>query len=434
MSPKIISPTAGTSFNIFHGGRIWFALVILCFVVVSPHRTFHDSANAQGSRNSPRRNIESMVVPRSHKSRVIPTASQRKGPRLSSARSAFSVSTERPPVVIEWTSYLIRVGYAEKCKPLHIIPWRHDNNQTAPKTEMEWHQIVGPMFEQIWNLLMTPPSTRRVVLIGPPYMERTWEVVVLRGLWNLGVPAVVLVNSLETVPIAMGWSRGMVVQVGMTETWCMAHADGHALKNTLQGRYYVGVASHALSCAEGIKTFIVLTLLCYFRPVVQSGYNSAAKVDGTVHTSWTTDMDKHWLNERNPESILMAVVKCLEASSIEVRRDLISNIVFCGDAIVLVPDIGRRVIERLRSILQHQTEILEEEPTSDLTIVPGSFTSLAPLAIAAQAISTLPHQPDTISWIGASLWATIRHHHDDEDAHVSWTFAPTSIKATVGTD
>jgi len=343
-----------------------------------------------------------MVVPRSHKSRVIPIASQRKGPRLSSARSAFSVSTERPPVVIEWTSYLIRVGYAEKCKPLHIIPWRHDNNQTAPKTEMEWHQIVGPMFEQIWNLLMTPPSTRRVVLIGPPYMERTWEVVVLRGLWNLGVPAVVLVNSLETVPIAMGWSRGMVVQVGMTETWCMAHADGHALKNTLQ--------------------------------VVQSGYNSAAKVDGTVHTSWTTDMDKHWLNERNPESILMAVVKCLEASSIEVRRDLISNIVFCGDAIVLVPDIGRRVIERLRSILQHQTEILEEEPTSDLTIVPGSFTSLAPLAIAAQAISTFPHQPDTISWIGASLWATIRHHHDDEDAHVSWTFAPTSIKATVGTD
>jgi actin-related protein len=133
-------------------------------------------------------------------------------------------------------------------------------------------------------------------------------------------------------------------------------------------------------------------------------------------------MDKVWLDENNAESIIIAVVKCLEASSMEVRRDVISNLVFCGDAMVLVPDLSRRVVERLRNILDQKAEPLEG-PTSDLTLVQPSFKNLAPLASAIRTVSTSPHRPDTVSWIGASLWSTTRHRHDDEDAHVDWTFA-----------
>lgn len=156
--------------------------------------------------------------------------------RRETRRSAFNASTERPPVIIEWTSFLVRIGYAEQHKPQHILRWTNEINEIeTAKTEKEWYHIIGPLLERIWKMLMTLPSTRRVVLLHPPYMERTWEAAMLKGLWNLSVPAVAFINSLVTVPIAMGWSRGMVIQVGMNETWCMAHVDGHALESTLQG-------------------------------------------------------------------------------------------------------------------------------------------------------------------------------------------------------
>jgi actin-related protein len=136
-------------------------------------------------------------------------------------------------------------------------------------------------------------------------------------------------------------------------------------------------------------------------------------------------MDMVWLDESNPESIILAVVKCLELSSMEVRKDVISNLVFCGDGMVLVPDLARRVVERLRNILDQTAEPLEgpTTTTSDLTLVQPSIHTLTPLFSAIRAVSTLPHRPDMVSWIGASLWSTVRHRYDDEDVYVDWTFA-----------
>jgi hypothetical protein len=168
-------------------------------------------------------------------------------------------------VILEWTSFLVRVGYAEQHKPQHTVPWT-DTKQT-PKTEREWYQIVGPLLERIWNMLMSAASTRRVVVLHPPYMERTWEAAMYKGLWNLGVPGIVFVNALEMVPIAMGWSRGMVIQVGMKETWCMAHVDGHGLKNTLQGKSIrecdIARKTRIFSCGflnKIVKSFQVATI------------------------------------------------------------------------------------------------------------------------------------------------------------------------------
>ena len=177
-----------------------------------------------------------MAIPKGvRQGRVLPTtkATITATSRRETRRSAFNASTERPPVIIEWTSFLVRIGYTEQHKPQHILRWTSEIG--TPKTEQEWYHIIGPLLERIWKMIMTSPSTRRVVILHPPYMERTWEASMLKGLWNLNVPAVTFLNSLVTVPIAMGWSRGMVIQVGMNETWCLAHVDGHALESTLQG-------------------------------------------------------------------------------------------------------------------------------------------------------------------------------------------------------
>lgn len=92
---------------------------------------------------------------------------------------------------------------------------------------------------------------------------------------------------------------------------------------------------------------------------------------------------------------------------------------------VLVPDLARRVVERLRNILDQTAEPLEgpTTTTSDLTLVQPSIHTLTPLFSAIRDVSTLPHRPDMVSWIGASLWSTVRHRYDDEDVYVDWTFA-----------
>ena len=107
----------------------------------------------------------------------------------------------------------------------------------------------------------------------------------------------------------------------------------------------------------------------------------------------------------------------------EVRRDVISNLMFCGDAMVLVPDLARQIVQKLKSLFQQQAVSLME-PTSDLTIVPVSYNSLAPLASSIRAISTAPHRADVVSWIGGSLWATISYRRDNEDSHIEWTYPP----------
>ena len=156
---------------------------------------------------------------------------------------------------------------------------------------------------------------------------------------------------------------------------------------------------------------------------VRCGYNQVVKEDGTVQTLWTSEMDTLWLDEHKPQSIIMAVVKCLTSSCMEVRRDVVSNLMFCGDAMVLVPDLARQVVQRLKSLFQQQAEPLVG-PTCDLTIVPVSYTSLAPLASSIRAVSTAPHRADVVSWTGGSLWATISYRRDNEDTHTEWTFAP----------
>jgi actin-related protein len=147
--------------------------------------------------------------------------------------------------------------------------------------------------------------------------------------------------------------------------------------------------------------------------------------NSTVQVNWDDNMDKHWLDEYNPNSIMMALMKCLDACPRDVRKDVVSNLVFCGETLVLVPDLGRRLSQRLIALLNKSATSFDEEPVSELTVVPTEWSHLSPLSSCVAVTSTAPLRPDLVSWVGASLWATVWHRHDDEsDAHAKWTLAP----------
>ena len=146
---------------------------------------------------------------------------------------------------------------------------------------------------------------------------------------------------------------------------------------------------------------------------------------GNLQIKWTDGMNTKWLDETNPNSLMMALLKCLSVCPTDLKRDVVSNLVFAGDTLVLVPDLARQIRNRLIAVLNNSAVSFDEEPVSDLTVVPTECSALSPLASSVAVTTTTPLRPDLVSWVGASLWATVWHRqHDKDDADVKWEFAP----------
>lgn len=180
--------------------------------------------------------------------RVATRRVSRFSPRPFSPSFAAARNVGRPPIVLEWGSTVIRVGYAEQFQPQHIIPLPLDpfaklEAYKKKKPHPAWigedesrvYNVVSPIIRQVFDRLMVDPTTRRVLVVACPFPLKTWEVAVKESLWNLGVPGVVFLNCLEVVPVVHGWKRGLVVNVGKDESHFLAYVDGHPLPFTYQG-------------------------------------------------------------------------------------------------------------------------------------------------------------------------------------------------------
>lgn len=333
---------------------------------------------------------------------TAPRVAARRAPRFTTRASTHSFKVQRPPIILEIGSSVIKVGYAEQFKPLHLIPL--ETPPTRSLSESQWYSILSPLILQVYDRLMVNPTTRRVMVVHDHYPQKSWEAALKQALWNRGVPAVSLVSSLEMVPVAQGWKRGIIVQVGRTEAVCVAHVDGHILPYTYQ--------------------------------MVQCGYETALGPDSKIQTAWDSSMDPLWLDEHDPNSLVVALLKCLEACPRDIRLHVISNIVFTGDAIVLLPDLGRRVAKRFQMVLDGTSTPLgqeegegkegeEKEDATKLTVVPINTASLKPLVSRLAVASCAPHRADFISWVGASLWAATWHKYENDETRIHWTFAST---------
>ncbi|CAB9530310.1 expressed unknown protein [Seminavis robusta] len=342
--------------------------------------------------------------------RVATRRVTRFSPRPFSSPLAAARNVGRPPIVLEWGSTMIRVGYAEQFQPQHIIPLPRDPfqkleaYQKEKKTdtwmveeESRWYDVVSPIIRQVFDRLMVDPTTRRVLVVSKPYPLKTWEMAVMESLWNLGVPAVVFLNSLEVIPVAQGWKRGLVVTFGQDESHFLAYVDGHPLPFTYQ--------------------------------VVPTGYKHGVEDDSKITCEWDDKMEKAWLDTNNPNSLVVALLKCLEACPLDSRKDVIANMLVCGDSSAVVPDLPRRLAVKLKAVLG------EEEATSDpastteqddfpLTMVLPAIKLLKPLAGHVGLLSCAPYRSDLISWVGGSIHATLWHRQEDQSP-VQWVLSPT---------
>jgi hypothetical protein len=296
---------------------------------------------------------------------------------------------------MEFSETIVKVGYSEHAKPQHIIPISLGENKNL--SESQFYNLVSPILQKVFDRLMCNPTTRRVVLVLPPFSPSALEAAIKQMLWNKGVPAIALWSTLDIMPVAQGWKRGLIVNVSLNEAVCVCHADGHVLPFTYQS--------------------------------VPCGYSKILPDISKIQTEWTDEMDKVVLNENNPNSLVVALLKSLEECPRDIRPFVVANTVFCGEGMILLPDLGRRVVRHIKQVLEGEDSSMglsESSTEEQLTMIPIKTKTLAPLASKINLISCAPYRPDWISWVASSLWAVIWNKYDDDESRIQWTFNPAS--------
>ncbi|KAL3902507.1 MAG: hypothetical protein SGARI_005803, partial [Bacillariaceae sp.] len=263
--------------------------------------------------------------------------------RYASSRSnTRSFNIEPAPIILEIGSTMLRVGFAEQFQPQHLIAVENpifdngdSNDSKITKTESEWYMTLVPIVEQVYDRLMCKPSTRRVVCVYKPYAPTTFQRALEQHLWNLNVPAVVHLDCLQVIPIAQGWKRGLVVHISREEAICACYADGFVLPYT-----YQMVPAGYKCLLDSVKDERTGNM-SHVLPSSQEDYN--AKIRTKV------------LNENDPSSLVVAILMCLQACPVDLAAEVASNMVFCGDAVALLPDLPRQVTKKVEELLKGES-------------------------------------------------------------------------------
>eukprot|EP00531_Pseudo-nitzschia_arenysensis_P000779 CAMPEP_0116153502 /NCGR_PEP_ID=MMETSP0329-20121206/21281_1 /TAXON_ID=697910 /ORGANISM="Pseudo-nitzschia arenysensis, Strain B593" /LENGTH=961 /DNA_ID=CAMNT_0003650419 /DNA_START=55 /DNA_END=2937 /DNA_ORIENTATION=- len=374
--------------------------------------------------------------------------------------SSFSLSSTRfePfPIILELSSTVLRVGFAgEKSQPKHVIridgtifdtesqkekedvdesssstttttttTTTTQTKKTKTKTESEWYMVLSPLIEQVYDRLMCKSSTRRVVCLysNQRYAPLEFRRALKQHLWNRGVPAVVELDPLEVLPIAQGWKRGLAVNITREEAYCVCLADGYTLPFTYQ-MVPSGGYKHWLRLSQttnGVTEYVL--------PSTSTSTSTSST------TSSTTDDN----DDPSISALVVAILACLQKCPVDLRMNVVSNVVFCGDGVLLLPDLPRRVMKRVRDILQdadnnnnndnndnnnnnnngdetrNDKDALPSIPNTSFGSIPLNVANLQPLASSVGLTSCEPYRPDWICWVGASLWAAVWNKYNDEE-------------------
>jgi Actin len=364
------------------------------------------------------------------------------------AGALSSMQIDRRPLIVEFGTTIIRAGHADQFQPQHLIPLSKplfDNssaNINNNKTESQWYVTLSPIIELIYDRLMVKPSSRYVVCVTQSYVVPTSFINALQQhLWNRHVPGMVLLNTLQVGPPSVfGIKRSLMVQIHRYETVCGCHSDGYVLPFTYQS-IPIGYEDMLRACSDrsaSSNATTAATATATSAPSTEpqlkipSSYNDDTTGDGGSSSS----LDKLLVDINNPNSIIMAILLSLQECPRDVRSHVVSNIIFSGEGVTLLPDVPRRVTKQLQHVLESGGD-QPQQPTATTTttstisslpllgIIPVDFKSLRPLASRVALLSCAPYRPDIVAWVGASLYATTWMKYDDDESPIPWVYPPT---------
>ena len=163
--------------------------------------------------------------------------------------------------------------------------------------------------------------------------------------------------------------------------------------------------------------------------VLPSGYKPAAA--GLKRGNKEED---GWLDEVYSPGLVAGLLNCLKQCPTDTRKELIANILVCGDIAEIFPNLGHCLALKLKDALSDTSATLEifahreeEMPTQGVTFFPLAAQDLNSLEEHVGFLSYAPHRADLISWVGGSVYSSLWLGRDKQDVFVPWIFSPVNV-------
>jgi len=119
-----------------------------------------------------------------------------------------------------------------------------------------------------------------------------------------------------------------------------------------------------------------------------------------------------YLNLSNPNSLVHAFFKSLLACPLDLRKDVVRNVVLVGGATLAIPSLERRFMTCVRNLFQERTVGRgdgEKRSYEVRSTEHAKFQPLAAVVMDAPLSITypLPFSPTVIAWVGGSIMGSL---------------------------
>jgi len=119
-----------------------------------------------------------------------------------------------------------------------------------------------------------------------------------------------------------------------------------------------------------------------------------------------------YLNPANPNSLVHAFFNSLLACPIDLRKDMVRNVVLVGGTTRGVPSLEQKFMKSIRGFFQEQVvrSDKDEEQSNDVQSIKHiEFKSLATVVMDTPLSITypLPFSPTVIAWVGGSIMGSL---------------------------
>ena len=258
-----------------------------------------------------------------------------------------------------------------------------------------------PLIEEVFGRLgVTDPSARPVLVVLSDDTIRVypWQAAMECALYSLGVLKLSIKDGLAMVfTVIPQCTDVLIVPVPRMNSFTLAQASGYPLPSTQQ--------------------------------VIPVGYRQVVTKDpDLLETQWNDKMSANFLHPTHASSLVVAILRTLQACPRDARPRIVENIVFSGEGVLFMPSLPQRVMRQVKAVLQKdKVSIVQPElpmgPTDSLvsTMPMANWEQLEPLASKITGLIELPYRSDLLVWVGASLWSKGWHQRDPESPVFGYT-------------
>jgi len=323
-----------------------------------------------------------------------------------------------------------------------------EESHRVPESPEFYYRLYFPIVQQAIHRLMVPNlndlSERRVVVVydwsdaGLVLPVNAREAVLRILLAEHRFRAAAFVPAVEMIPFAFPPQIGELMVVQLSS--CVVGGGAGAI----EGVHCMAFASH-----EPLE--YTYQSSSWLR---RGDANDPNRIHRLSKDDPFTDIGGGYNDDDNSESVVIAILKCLEACPREIRRGVVSNLVVAGRGCVTggprsaAVRIARRVRAYLRGGQQGGGSGEEEAARGDsenvapqkqlqesqrrhpaavqFTRVPVRISELSCLSGSVGIVEIPSIRPDLLGWVGASAWGSHWHGVDPDSKCFRWTTTTTT--------